>query len=162
MGAFFPYAYYMYMMIQKEKNKPQKENISFIISATAAAGIIWISVPWGAIDVPCTTQEGTDLCPKEFTARLWGTEHLEVPCWHCLVPPCFKTALISFGSCHTLPSAPIGVLPSCLEPRSRNGPWKAHRKGFLCLCERCQHSSSFSTDSTMTTERHFQISSAGS
>lgn len=58
------------MMIQKEKNKPQKENISFIVSATAAAGIIWISVPWGAIDVLSTTQEGTDLCPKEFTARL--------------------------------------------------------------------------------------------
>lgn len=30
----------MYVMTQKEQNKPQKENISFIISAAVAAVII--------------------------------------------------------------------------------------------------------------------------
>lgn len=95
---------------------------------------------------------GTDLCPKEFTARLWGTEHLEAPCWHCLNPPCFKTALISSGCCHSLPSAPVGMLPSCPEPAAGMSPGDP-RKGFLC--ERCQHSTSFSTDSILTTQRSF-------
>lgn len=131
MGVFFPHNYYTQMMIQKEKNKPQKENISFIIFVTASAAISWIPVSWGAIThawVPSTPQEGTDLCPKEFAASLWGTEYLEACCWQCLIPPCFKTALLSSGSSHALPSAPVGMLPSCPEPCSRNEPWSLQER----------------------------------
>lgn len=98
-------------MIQKEKNKPEGNHLIFHYCYGSYSHSLDAC---GAIDVPSIPYEGTNLCPKEFTARLGGVNHPKGLCRHSLIP---VSKLIRFPL-HPHGTGSVSLTRSCANPGS--------------------------------------------
>lgn len=115
------------MMLQKEKNKPQKENISFTIFVTADAAIIWIPVSWGAIDVPPHPKKGQISALRSLQP---DSEALSILKWGIAWSlPASKLLWFPLGAATQCPELPWG----CCPPARASQQERALEKGS-CAC----------------------------